>query len=257
MKNLFVLTMMVFASWSFATSIDGKESNQSFDRQAMSPNPAPGAVDLEILVKSGPNSADMQIVLHNPFDEPLMLEDLVMEFPRSEGGSLLGESLMVDIRRFSRIESEVFDDIEVFWLKFREGIGTVGPAQEATLPLGVFSGLSPEQSTRGMLRVTTSAGVGEPIPFHLEATRPELAEDGKGVVVTTDLRRFNRDSIVGAAPEAAMEPCFRESFTVGVTSVTCKYPICIRPFQCKEDDADTDSITIPSMTLNVPECNCL
>lgn len=210
---------------------------------------------LEVIMDSGPNRSQMEIMVENPFDEPLVLDELLLEFPRSAEEDTLNGSFFVDLRQFLQIESESYDDMDVFWLKFRNGAQTIAPQEKLTLKIGFFMGeaATTREDILGRLNLKASSGDWQPVTFRLTYTEPEVQRDGK-TVVTIAQTRFK-----GGLAIEPVGPCKRASFTfsAAVTSVTCSTPaVCLYPFSCQRDNSVTDPINV-STTLNVPRCNCL
>jgi hypothetical protein len=197
----------------------------------------------------------MEIMVENPYLEPLVLDELLLEFPRSAGEDTLNGSFFVDLRQFVQIESESYDDMDVFWLKFRNGAQTIEPQEKLTLKIGFFMGeaAATREDILGRLNLKASSGDWQPVTFRVAYTQPEIQRDGNTVVTTAQTRYKGN---LGITP---VGPCKRTSFTfsASVTGVTCSSPaICLYPYTCQRDNSDTEPINV-STTLNVPKCNCL
>ena len=156
---------------------------------------------LEVAVDSGPDSAQIEIVLRNPFENAIQIEELLLEIPVT-AAQRPGDGFSVDLRRFSRIEFESFEDMDVFWLKVRGDAMWIQPGETSVLKLGQFINASGvQESFAANLRVAASLGEWDEIPFRVGYTQSEyLAKSGE-VLVHTQVERFNR---FGAVMEAAV-----------------------------------------------------
>lgn len=200
--------------------------------------------DFEVVISTSPGSAQMEVVVHNPSHQPLMVEELVLELPRAKKGAF-----MVDLRQFSRVESEIFENTEVFYLTFHEA-RTVAAGKQLTANVGMFAGFTNKpEGFMGKVTLGSSAGVTAPVGFDV-AYPSERIVNGQSTFETDELR-FQAEAMV------AIGSCKRTGFTVGVTSVTCASPaLCLVGTTCQVDNSVLQLVTV-TQTVGVPRCSCL